>query len=343
MDSFPLRRIVLLLVWLLVFISAIGLAGYFYLYQVYYHASLGATVELPAQVDFQIGQGESVRSVTARLAERGVVADSWVLTQYLQREELDTQMEAGYFVFTGSMTVPEVAKQLLRGGVEQISFTILEGWNSFEIDTALAEKGLIQLNDFALFVREGGGEQPVWAEDRPVASLEGYIFPATYFLDPNNFSVDDLVQRMVDEMEQQLARAGFDQSSSARSQHDILTMASIIELEERSEDNQPLVADILWRRLDDGWQLGADATLFYALGHQESLTAADLKTDSPYNTRINRGLPPTPIAAPGASALRAAISPAANEYWYYLHGSDGQIHFAEDLAGHNANKVKYLD
>jgi len=342
MHSFPLRRIVSLLVWLFVFVSAIGLGGYFYLYQVYYRAALTVTVELPAQIDFQIEQGEAVRSVAVRLEERGVIRDSWVLSQYLQREGLDTQMEAGYFTFLGALTVPDIAARLLRGGAEQISFTILEGWNSTEIDTALAERGLIQPHAFSLFVREGGGTQPVWAEDRPVASLEGYLFPATYYLDPAHISVDSLVQRMVDEMERQLARAGFDQRSSHRTQHEILTMASIIELEERDPDSQPLVADILWRRLDAGWQLGADATLFYQLGHREHLTTADLAVDSPYNTRIHRGLPPTPVASPSASALTAAVHPQANDYWYYLHGSDGRIHFAADLAGHNANKAQYL-
>ena len=308
------------------------------------------TLEIPGDntlaINFVIESGESVKNVSTRLEEIGVVVDSWALTNYLAKKDLDTQVEAGHFQFRGGEKIPEVAQILLAGEAAQIPVTILEGWNSFEIDAKLAEIGLIQPNDIALFVREGGSnagnEAGGWATDRPVASLEGYLFPATYKIDPSNFSVEDLVSRMLAAMNRNLNELGFDSANSPKTLHEILTVASIVELEENSAENRPKVADILWRRLGEGMGLYADATLFYALGHRENLTAEDLATDSLYNTRINRGLPPTPINSPSKSSINAALHPELNDYWYYLHDSEGKIHFAKTLTEHNVNKAEFI-
>ena len=297
-------------------------------------------------VDFVIEKGESVKSIARRLEEIGVVGDDWVLVNYLAKKNLDKKVEAGHFRFGGGETIPDVALILQMGEATQTSLTILEGWNSFEIDAKLVELGLIQPNDFALFVREGGGEagnkEGSFAANRPVASLEGYLFPATYKIDPRNFSVDDLASRMLQAMERNLREAGWSIETSNIPLHDALTIASIVELEESSNENRPKVADILWRRLEAEMGLYADATLFYTLGHRENLTAEDLQIDSPYNTRKYKGLPPTPICSPSLSALRAALHPELNDFWYYLHDSDGQIHFAKTLTEHNENKAEYI-
>ncbi len=336
------RKVISALVWLLVLLSAFYLAGRFYLYRVYLPQVWQESVPLLATVDFEIRQGESIASVAARLAAAGVIADVWTFTEYLKVNGLDTQIEAGFFTFTGSYTVPELAERLLTGGSAQVRLTVLEGWSSSEIDTALTELGLIEAGELATFVREGGGEQPAWAE-RPVASLEGYLFPDTYFLDQTSFSVAQLTSQMLAAMEKNLQKVGYDSITSERSLHEILTMASIIQLEERDPVQQRLVADLLWRRLDAGIALGADATLFYPLGHKATLTAADLATDSPYNTRKYRGLPPTPVASPSRSAITAALNPEPNDYWYYLHDTaTGKIYFARDLEGHNQNKARYV-
>lgn len=301
------------------------------------------TVSLPQPVSFEIRQGENLAAITARLEQAGVVDSAWVLKKYLTSSSLDRGVQAGQFSFAGELSAREVAERLQKGGSSQIAVTILEGWESGEIDAKLLELGLIgQAGEFATFVREGGAAQPAWAEPRPVASLEGYLFPSTYFVDPARFSVESFADRMLEAMQDKLAEAGWNPANSTRSLHQVLTMASIVEAEERDPAAMPLVADILWRRLDAGWQIGADATLFYALGHKEHLTAADLAIDSPYNTRRFAGLPPTPIGSPGLAAIRATLQPQANEYWYYLHAPDGQIYFARDNAGHEANKARYL-
>lgn len=342
-----LRKFILILSTAFIF-GCVGSVGFLiYKHFVYLPNTLAIPNELEETISFEIATGESVKGLAQRLEDLAVVPDDWALIQHLRNKGLDTKVEAGHFRFRGGETIPEVAEILLQGETAQVALTVLEGWNSFEIDAKLVELGLIAENEFALFVREGGGtagNQPDdFAADRPVASLEGYIFPATYNLDPDSFSVDDLVTRMLLAMRRNIIEAGWDSEQSEYSLHEILTMASIIELEEKNFANRPLVADILWRRYDENIGLYADATLFYAIGHKEKLTTEDLALDSPYNTRKYRGLPPTPVSSPSLSAIRAALHPQANEYWHYLHASEtGEIHFAETLEEHNENKAEYI-
>jgi UPF0755 protein len=271
--------------WIIILAIALGGSGYFWLNHVYLPQQIEIPNQLIESVDFEIKSGEGISSISNRLEEIGVVNSAWVLEKYLERNDLDSKVEAGFFHFASGLNTLETAEKLQHGGVKQISLTILEGWNSYEIDKKLTELGLIEENDFALFVREGGGEagnQPddLFA-DRGVASLEGYIFPATYLINPNNFSVENLVERMLNAMKENLATAGYVAENSTHSLHEILTVASLIELEERSEANRGKVSDIIWRRLDEGWQLGIDATLFYITGHKENLNSDDLAINSP--------------------------------------------------------------
>src|SRR5581483_2493272 len=118
--------------------------------------------------------------------------------------------------------------------------------------------------------------------------------------------------------------------------------ASIIERETKSEEERPIVAGILLKRINAGWPLQADATIQYALGNWDPVNADDLKIQSPYNTYLNTGLPPTPICNPGLSSINAAKNPTQSNYWYYLHDKDGQIHYATTIDEQNANIAKYL-
>jgi UPF0755 protein len=120
-------------------------------------------------------------------------------------------------------------------------------------------------------------------------------------------------------------------------------MASIIEKESRNNTERPIVAGILWKRFDNNWMLGADATTRYTTGKKtEPLTTDDLSDPNKWNTRAVRGLPPGAICNPGLSSIEAAANPQESDYWYYLHGNDGQIRYAETLEEHNKNKSDYL-
>lgn len=339
------RSLVTSLAKLALIVAAVGLGWYSYATHIRLPQLVAMTGTATATVEFEVARGEGVRSIATRLAEEKVISNADVFVTYLDRAGLIPKIQAGHFSFAPGLTMAEVAERLQRGGATEVRVTILEGWDSSEMDARLVELGLIQPGQFSSFVRTPPADftVPAFATLRPTVSLEGYLFPATYAVNPATFTIRDLASKMLTAMDDNLADAGWQPTDSRRPLHDILMMASIVELEERDSSNQPLVADILWRRLDDGWQLGADATLFYAVGHKEFLTASDLAVDSPYNTRNRTGLPPTPVASPGLSAIRAAVSPEANDFWFYLHDtSTGEIHFAVDAAGHAANKAKYI-
>ena len=120
-------------------------------------------------------------------------------------------------------------------------------------------------------------------------------------------------------------------------------VTAFIEEESRQGEERPIIAGILWKRIASRVLLGVDAANRYMLGkRKEVLTHDDLEVDSKYNTRKHLGLPPTPIANAGASAFEAALKPKTSEYWYYLHGSDGRVHYAVTNEEHNKNRAKYL-
>ena len=135
-----------------------------------------------------------------------------------------------------------------------------------------------------------------------------------------------------------------DLAVSKRSLHEFVTMASLIERETRTDEERPVVSGILWKRLDSERGLDVDASIRYGLQKiSDPLTKEDLQNRSNvYNTRRHAGLPPGPIASPGLASFRAALNPQMTDYWYYLHGKDGKIRYAETNEEHNVNKAKYL-
>jgi UPF0755 protein len=152
-------------------------------------------------------------------------------------------------------------------------------------------------------------------------NLEGMLSPETFMVPEHDFKVDAFIQRQLD-----LFGERFDTSKAGeRTPYDVLIVASMLEREEPTPAQRPIVAGIIWKRLDNGWQLGIDATSHYNL--------AD------WNDR--KGLPPTPIGSPSAASLDAAMSPVESEFWYYLHDSKGVLHPARNAAQHEANRKKY--
>jgi UPF0755 protein len=129
-----------------------------------------------------------------------------------------------------------------------------------------------------------------------------------------------------------------------------MVLASIVEREGRTDEDRPVIAGILLKRLNSDWPLQADATLQYALGYQafekswwkKALTVEDKKIRSPYNTYLNAGLPPAPISNPGLSSIRAVVYPTVSPYWYYLHDPQGRVHYATTLEEHEQNIASYL-
>ena len=176
-----------------------------------------------------------------------------------------------------------------------------------------------------------------------ITTLEGFLYPDTYRVEADGFSVTAFIERQLETFERRFVSPN-QVAIRERGLYPLVVMASMIEREEPTDSQRKLVAGILWKRVDDSWMLGVDATSRYTLAEWNDRQAFLRKLrdpSDPYNTRLRRGLPPTPIGNPGETALEAALEPVDSRYWYYLHDAQGTLHPAVDGAGHTANRRRY--
>ena len=304
----------------------------------------------PRAIEIQVTRGMSVPELAKTLKEHGIITSTIAFRWYLKSKELDTGIRTGTFTIPPNASFAQIAEILASAEGKELSLTIPEGYTVAQIDALLAEKSLIQTGAL-LACAEGGCDFSSFEflpEDAPRGGhggrLEGYLFPDTYFVNPDEFVAKFFLERMLGTFRTRVVEVlESDIASSGRSLEEIVTMASLIERETKTDEERPMVAGILWKRLDATRGLDVDATVRYALQKPvEPLTKDDLENRSPYNTRRFAGLPPGPIANAGLKSIQAALHPQESRYWYYLHGSDGMIRYAETNEEHNANKVKYL-
>lgn len=281
---------------------------------------------------FVISPRENIRDIGNSLKKEGFIRDPIVFFLTVKQLSLDGKIQAGNFRLSPSMGLDEIAETLTHGTVDNW-VTITEGKRADEIADTFAQK------------------LPTYSESwrSKLITQEGYLFPDTYLF-PTDATIDQVIQIMKSNFEKKYTEAQKSQTSKL-SREQAVIIASIVEREGKSPDEMKLVASVLENRLNLGMALQADATVQYALGYQpvekswwkNSLTAQDLKIDSPYNTYANPGLPPTPISNPGLNSLTAALNPASTNYLYYFTDPKGITHFATTLDEQNANIRKYGD
>ncbi|MFA7302532.1 MAG: endolytic transglycosylase MltG [Candidatus Paceibacterota bacterium] len=276
-----------------------------------------------------IAKGDSAALVAGRLSDARVIVSSLSLRVVLRVSGGDNKLREGTYAFNYPENVFSVARRILSAdyGVPAVRVTFVEGITVREMAVQVA----------ALF--PSISEKEFIAVAKP---YEGYLFPDTYV-----FSGSMDARGIVDTL-----RANFDTRTedlrsqvpgSRRSFADVVVMASLIEKEARTEESRRMVSGILWNRIDKDMRLQVDAVFGYIFNRPTyNPSQADQKTDSPYNTYLNKGLPPGAIGNPGLSALSAAANPAKTNYLYYLTGDDNLMHYATTFAGHIANQHKYL-
>jgi len=240
---------------------------------------------------------------------------------------------------------------------EEISITIIPGWNLRQVAEYLVSKGLAsstaQVYHYTgepakVYIKPWNTEITSLANDfvihPPLRSFEGYLAPNTYRVYKDAPLRDVIVKLLVernDEVDYQEIQTI--EKATNHSWHEILTMASLIEKEARTPEDMAMVADIFWRRIGVKWALQSCATVNYVTGKSDpAVTSKDRTIDSFYNTYKYPGLPPGPISNPGLKAIKAALYPTKNDYWYFMSDSEGNMHYAKTLAEHNLNVAKYL-
>lgn len=282
-------------------------------------------------VSFRIKSGDGVKVIAANLAQLRLIRSSTAFFVLVKFMGIERNLQAGEFRLNRTMDARSIARELTHG-FEDIWVTTLEGWRNEEIATQLAKNLDLPESEF---LRE---------------ATIGYMFPDTYLIpqDATAGAIIDIFRSAFDKKVTPQMRA--DMRTAGMTLPDVITLASIVEREGRTDEDRPVIAGILLKRMKAGWPLQADATLQYALGYQTNektwwkkhLTAEDKKVRSPYNTYLNPGLPPGPISNPGIAAIRAVIYPKNTAYWYYLHDDAGAIHYAATLEEHNANIATFL-
>jgi UPF0755 protein len=297
-------------------------------------------VSLPAKTtDVVIPKGATFGDVVAVLQRDRVLGHPLAFRLLARFRHDDAKLKAGEYRFPAHQTTDQVLQRLVRGEEIAVWITIPEGFTASQIARTLGEHNLGSAATYeALFHRRGVEIGGVRTPD-----MEGYLFPSTYLI-PIDGTPEGVARIFLDQFRHELP-SGAEARARAlgRTVPQVVTIASLVEREGKVDDERPLIASVIYNRLHLRMPLEVDASIEYALPeHHDVITKRDLQVDSPYNTYLHAGLPPTPIANPGKPSLDAAFFPAHTDYLYYVAKGDGHHAFAKTLAEHNANVARYL-
>ncbi len=294
-----------------------------------------------------VAKDMSTAEIAAILKEAGVISSKSVFTAIADLSGSWKDLHAGTFIMKQGMSAAAALRTLALKGPQEISVTIPEGYDLQRIAERLVAAGVIKSSaDLFSVTGEPGklaapagslsSEYPFLASKPSQVSLEGYLFPDTYrfYADMEPIAV---VRRFLDNYKEKAGKL------SPAPDHRALTVASLVESEVREPADRAKVADIIGRRLFAGMPLQFDSTVNYITRkNAPSISLADRAVKSPWNTYLNKGLPPGPISNPGLSSISAALSPTPNPYLYFLTKPDGTVVYSITLEEHNAAKEKYL-
>ena len=285
--------------------------------------------------DFPLGQvvtivpGDSLQTITNNLYDLHIIKSPFFFRTAVILQGGEKKMKAGDYLLDKKEGPIDLANRLVKGDfhLDVSKITIPEGWDVFTIADYL-KKTLINFDKTKFLVL--------------AQKKEGYLFPDTYFISPAAKP-----EKIIDIMSKNFLEKTKDVpgvSTSTRAFKDLITMASILEEEARTTESRRIISGILWKRLDIGMALQVDSTFSYVNGKNTyELTLDDLKIDSPYNTYLYRGLPPTPISNPGLDAIFSAANPVKTKYFYFLSSKSGKMYYAITFEEHKKNKELYLN
>lgn len=318
-------------------------AGYFY-FRYDYLIKTPVIAGDQEEILFNIKKGDNSKAIADRLIEQNLILDADAFKLYARLNNLDKEIKTGRFGLTKGQNAIEILTKITSNQQKELIVTIPEGSNIREIDQLLTEQGIITAGEFTSATQAFTNyEKYPFLNRTEIESLkyplEGYLFPDTYYISASDFHPDQLISLMLKTFQ---SKAVSFLEESNYSIEDTVNVAAMIEEEANQDQDRPIISGIIWKRLEEGWLLGIDATLLYESDNR-TITYQDLQEDHPYNTRKNAGLPPGPITNPGLESLKAAAQPEASSYYYYLTSSKtGDMVYAETDAQHNQNKREHL-
>lgn len=293
------------------------------------------------EVILEIPSGSTTKSIAALLLESGVIKSDKAFIQKVKDLGAASDLKAGKYAFSQSMTVEEIVNSIAKGTVysERVKVVVPEGYEVRQIVDKLVEAGLAEKDALLSELESGDFDYEFLVSVDRSHLLEGFLFPATYQF-AKDITEHEIVNQMLKAFEQNFDQAYYDRAKSMdMSIEEVITLASIIERETKKPEELKVVSSVFHNRLKKPMRLQSCATVQYILGERkEVLSIKDTQIDSPYNTYRNDGLPPAPIASPGKAAIEAALYPDTTPYLFFVttNNGDGSHYFSKTLEEHNA-------
>ncbi len=283
-------------------------------------------------VTIVVEKGDALPNVADKLQEAGIIRSSVLFQLEARLQEQETEIKAGEYEFTPGESGDEILGTLSRGeSVSALTITVPEGLTLEQTASAVEEQSGIPAGEFqAAAERTDHGYD--FLDDPAIRTTEGFLFPKQY-----EFERDTDAGQIVDRFLRQYRIETEDLDLAALrggvelTEYELITMASLMEKESANPEERPIIASVIYNRIQAGMPLQVDASILYVLDEpKENLKLSDLEIDSPYNTYANIGLPPGPIASPSHESIEAALRPAETDYLYYVLQAGGEEHFFTD-------------
>ena len=292
-----------------------------------------------AEKRFDVRAGASLWKIARDLEAVGLVRDARAIVALARWQEVDAAVRAGEYALSPAWDTRRVLEQLVEGRVITYEVVLPEGLTAVEIAARLAEQQLVDPAAFLALVRDPASPAAFGVEG---PTLEGYLFPETYRM-PHGLETRQVAKILVDHFLAQWQPLEAGARARGFGMRETVTLASIVEKETGAAPERPLVASVFWNRLRRGMRLESDPTTIYGIpGFDGNLTRAHLEDETnAWNTYRIEGLPPSPIANPGAASLAAVVTPAESEYLFFVARGDGTHVFARTFGEHVANVNRY--
>lgn len=306
-------------------------------------------LEAPREILFSVGKGQDLWETSQNLEKEGLILNQWLMRAYVLFRRKSENLKAGKYQLSSAMSIRAIAEKIIQGDTVKIKIAFPEGLMLKEIEKKLNQQLVINHQQSAINL--SNYRIGFWQKDYeflqealPTLSLEGFLFPDTYFFEPAMTS-EEIVKMFLDNFDQKLTpELRKEIQNQGKTIFEVVTMASMLEKEVRTPQEKSIVSGILWKRMSNRIPLQIDATIIYLTGKKSiRVSQEETRIDSPYNTYRYPGLPLGPISNPGIESIHAAIFPEASDSWYYLSTLEGKTIFSRSLDEHNLAKAEYLD
>lgn len=307
--------------------------------QMWYKKQLQPVATESRVVNVKIADGSTVDQIANLLEQKEIIRSASVFKIYVRNNNLNSSLKAGEYKLDASKTMTDIIEIISKGKEQQKSFTILPGKRIDQIKKSMIEAGYSAESVEAAFEPTQYKGYPALIAKPATASLEGYLYPETFNTNSTT-TPTDIVKKSLEQMGKVLTPDLIDDfQKQGLGIHQALTLASIVIKEASNPADQKMAAGVFYNRLKIDMMLGSDVTYQYIADITGQQRSAFI--DSPYNTRMYKGLPPGPIATVNASSLDAVAHPTSSEYYYFVAGDDGVIHYSKTVQEHEAAAEKY--